>query len=212
LRIEPVADFETQAGYSVRVQVTDSGGQTFEKQFTITITDVFENTSPTFPGYIFRASKDTPLVVPVATILARAVDTDGGTLAISAVAASGTMGGAVSHGGAQVTYTPPAGFSGLDTFAVTIVDGQGGTVDGSITIFISSNDPNEANSAQMALQPDGNVALLFQVIPGQPSAIQRSTDLVAWTTLQNVTADADGLLTFTDTSPQDRYFYQAVAE
>ena len=132
--------------------------------------------------------------------------------AVSAVSAATTMGGSVSLDGPEITYTPPAGFTGLDTFAVTIVDGQGGTVEGTITIFISSNDPSEAIPAQMAIQPDGNVALLFQVLPGQPSAIQRSTNLSAWTTLLSSVADAAGLLPFTDNAPQTGYFYRAVAE
>ena len=211
LRLAPVADFESQASYTVRVRATDSGGLFSEKQFTITVTDVFENMSPVFSGYLFRARKDIPLTVPAATILARVADTDGGTPAVSAVAASGTMGGAVSLAGNEVIYTPPAGFTGLDTFAVTIVDGQGGSVEGAVTVFIGTGDPLEANTAQMAIQPDGHVALLFQVVPGQPSVIQRSTDLDVWTPLQTVTADADGLLAFLDTSPQMRYFYQAVA-
>ncbi len=35
-------DFETKSSYTIRVKVTDAGGLTFEKQFTITVTDVVE--------------------------------------------------------------------------------------------------------------------------------------------------------------------------
>jgi hypothetical protein len=38
-------DFETKSSYSVRVRTTDSGGATFEKVFTITVTDVNEQTA-----------------------------------------------------------------------------------------------------------------------------------------------------------------------
>ena len=40
-----VFDFETKSSYSVRVRVTDAGGLTFEKEFTITVTNV--NEAPT---------------------------------------------------------------------------------------------------------------------------------------------------------------------
>ena len=40
LRLNGSADFETKSSYSVRVRATDQGALTFEKQFTILITDV----------------------------------------------------------------------------------------------------------------------------------------------------------------------------
>ena len=45
LKTAAVFDFETKSSYSVRVQVTDAGGLTFEKVFTISVTDV--NEAPT---------------------------------------------------------------------------------------------------------------------------------------------------------------------
>ena len=212
LRLTPSADFETQASYAVRLRVTDNGGLVFEKPFLITITDVFENIPPTFAGCIFRVLRNTPLVMPVASILARAADTDGGTLALSGFSPLGSMGGGITSGGASLTYTPPAGFVGMDTFGVSIADGQGGTVGGTVRLFISVNDPLSVNTAQMAMQPDGHIALLFQVVPGQASTIERSTDLSVWIPLHNATADADGLLLFLDTTPQPRTFYHAVPQ
>jgi len=40
-----VFDFETKSSYAVRVRVTDAGGLSFEKEFTITVTDI--NEAPT---------------------------------------------------------------------------------------------------------------------------------------------------------------------
>lgn len=47
LKTNAVFDFETKPSYSIRVRTTDLGNATFEKQFTITITDVVENLPPT---------------------------------------------------------------------------------------------------------------------------------------------------------------------
>ncbi len=211
LKLNAPADFETKNSYTIRVRTVDAGGLPLENQFTVTITDVFENVSPTFSGYVAKARKNTPFNVPVSKILAKAEDSDGGTLTVSAVSASSTMGGTVGLAGGAVTCIPPAEFIGFDSFAVTVIDGQGGSVNGTITVFIGTGDPQEATAAQMAVQPDGDIALLFQVTPGQPSTIQRSADMESWEPLQNMTADADGMLPFLDTSPQARSFYRAVS-
>ncbi|WP_231602887.1 beta strand repeat-containing protein [Neorhodopirellula pilleata] len=45
LRTATTLDFETQPSYSVRVRTTDAGGLTFERTFTITVTNVNESPS-----------------------------------------------------------------------------------------------------------------------------------------------------------------------
>jgi hypothetical protein len=48
LRTNAVFDFETKASYTIRVRTTDQGGLKFERQFTITATNVAEvNAAPT---------------------------------------------------------------------------------------------------------------------------------------------------------------------
>ena len=46
LRLNGSADFETKSSYSVRVRATDNGSLTFEKAFTVSITDVNEVSVP----------------------------------------------------------------------------------------------------------------------------------------------------------------------
>jgi gliding motility-associated-like protein len=78
LRITNSPDFESESSYSIRIRTADQGSLSFEKQFTITITDVVEAVLPT-------------------------VTTSNVTTASSATA---TLGGAVtSDGGASVTET-----------------------------------------------------------------------------------------------------------
>ena len=49
-------DFETKSSYSIRVRTTDSANNTFEKAFTITVTNVNEGT--TFAGWSGGATLD----------------------------------------------------------------------------------------------------------------------------------------------------------
>jgi uncharacterized delta-60 repeat protein len=51
LQASAVFDYEVKNSYSIRVRVTDAGGLTFEKPFTITVTDVVE-TATFQPGQI----------------------------------------------------------------------------------------------------------------------------------------------------------------
>ena len=55
LTINAAADFETKASYAIRIRTTDSGAGslTFEKQFTITITDVAESVDIAFGAATF---------------------------------------------------------------------------------------------------------------------------------------------------------------
>ena len=101
-----------------------------------------------------------------------------------------------------VNYAPPANFIGLDTFAITFSDGQGGSTPGTITVDVKNgNSSVTGNQASISLQPTGVVAVLFHGIPGQTYIIQRSSDLQTWEDLLTTTAAPDGTLPFTDSSP-----------
>jgi hypothetical protein len=56
LRAGVAFDYETKSSYSIRVRTTDSGGGTFEKAFTITVTDVVEGT--TYSGWLISNGAD----------------------------------------------------------------------------------------------------------------------------------------------------------
>jgi hypothetical protein len=46
---------------------------------------------------------------------------------------------------------------------------------------------------------DSAITAAFRGIPGLTYQVQRSLDLITWTNLSTVTADANGLVTLTDT-------------
>ncbi len=58
LRITADPDFETRASYAVRVRTTDQGGLSFERAFTLTITDVVETPANDPPTNIFLSNAD----------------------------------------------------------------------------------------------------------------------------------------------------------
>lgn len=71
-------------------------------------------------------------------LLANDDDPDGDALTVTAVDATSAEGGAVvDHGDGTIAYTPPAGFTGADTFTYTISDGEL-TAEGTVTVTVNA--------------------------------------------------------------------------
>lgn len=169
--------------------------------FDIALTGTGLTVNPTFSGYTLKARKNTVASVGISKILSRATDSDGGMLVVSSVTTASSQGGSVTLGASSISYTPPVNFIGLDTFTVTITDGQGGSVLGTVTVNVVEASAVSNNQPVITLQPGGGVAVLFQGVPGLSYQVQRSTDLQAWTLLTTLIAAPDGTLPCLDPSP-----------
>ncbi len=207
-----VFDYETQNSYSVRVRVTDVGGLTFEKVLTVTIGNI--NEPPAYAGYGFNCSVNTSVSVLVSKIIAKTSDPEGTTRTVPSVDSVSLQGGTVallSGPPKTISYTPPAGYVGDDSFEVRISDGVN-IITGIVTVTVgsSSGDGTALVSVTM-VGPD--VLLKFAGIPGTHYEVQRSGGLtppVTWTTLTTVTADASGFATYTDPSPPSPSYWRTV--
>ena len=162
------------------------------------------NQPPTFGSFAFTTQKNTAALIARAALLAKAADPDGDTPAITAVSAASAQGGSVTLGGSDVTYAPATGFLGADSFTLTIGDGRGGSVVGTVNATVTTAAPVPAGQSSVAIRVDGKVDVLFTGTPGQSYQIQRSIGLgdpLGWTTLITLTAGDDGLIPFTDPAP-----------
>ena len=81
------------------------------------------NHAPVAVADTLKAQKDGKLVVPSSILSANDTDVDGDPLLVTAVSATTSAGGTVSLVDGKVIYTPPAGFTGNDTFTYTVRDG-----------------------------------------------------------------------------------------
>ena len=68
--------------------------------------------------------RDTALVIPISRLLANDTDANGDTLSIATF--SNQSNGTVAINGANVVFTPAAGYTGNASFSYTVSDGQGG--------------------------------------------------------------------------------------
>lgn len=118
---------------SIRVTVSDGRGGSVTQSVSFTVAGV--NTPPTVAAtQAISVSQDAAKQVTVA-----ATDADGDKLTYTAGAAQH---GAVSGGTNGVfTYTPTKGYSGADSFAVTVDDGKGGKVTQTVSVQVSTVQP-----------------------------------------------------------------------
>jgi hypothetical protein len=141
----------------------------------------------------------TPLVVPV---LINDWDADTDVLVVSSVgtAANGTV--VINNPDGTVTYTPAAGFTGIDTFTYTVSDGNGSTTTATVTIAVGvanaapsyTSDP--ANTSQR-VEIGGS---LMPLAATDPDGDTYTFSLTAGALPPGVTLNPDGTFTGTPIS------------
>lgn len=111
--------------------ITDPSGA--RDTATVAVTVSATNRQPAAVDDFAATGPDTPVVIDV---LVNDGDPDGDELSLLTVG-SPARGTATPNADGTVTYTPDAGFAGLDAFAYTAGDGNGGTDSGVVTISVA---------------------------------------------------------------------------
>lgn len=172
---------------------------------TRTYTVTINNTPPRFSGYAVSTPYQKVATLSFAKILAKATDAEGDTLTLSGIGSFSARGGRLSPQATFLTYTPPTGYSGTDTFQITIRDARGATATGVVTVTVGLRPTlgdSGTNPPILTQLSGGKIGLSFQGIPGRSYQIQRSTGtLTNWSTLATITAGPDGGISYTDPSP-----------
>ncbi|MDQ2995835.1 MAG: cadherin-like domain-containing protein, partial [Chloroflexota bacterium] len=102
----------------------------------VTLTVISVNDPPIAGNDAASTPIDTPLSIPVATLLNNDTDIESDQLIISNVHSNSVRGGQVMLAGSSILYTPPAHFSGIDSLIYTLSDGKGGTASGTVTVTV----------------------------------------------------------------------------
>jgi hypothetical protein len=135
--------------------------------------------------------KDQAFSLPAAKLAANDTDIDGNALTVITVSMSSTAGGTVSLMAGTLTYTPPEGFSGADSFTCTISDGHGNLVTGTVNVTIDSSTGPALNLVYGPVVTNGNFVVRFAGTPGCAYTIESTACLVApinWKKTTNLTA------------------------
>jgi hypothetical protein len=94
----------------------------------------------------FQTAMNTPVALPLATLLANDSDPDGGPISFDPNVAPFANNGSVLFDGGSLVYTPNPGFSGGDAVLYQIVDQEGltDTAFASVFVFVPNNPPQSA--------------------------------------------------------------------
>ncbi len=114
-------DGEPFVGTDTFTYTVSDGTDTSTATVTVDV-GVDQNTPPVAGDDDRSTGQDTPLVLTVADLLANDSDADGDTLFLTGFTqpANGAL---VDNGNGTLTYTPNAGFNGVDSFTYTVSDG-----------------------------------------------------------------------------------------
>jgi autotransporter-associated beta strand protein len=193
------------SAYSFKAYAISSAGTRYSEAGTFT---TLAQAAPSFAGYAVTVKEGKTLALSLAKILARATDPDGGAVTLTDVFGPSAEGGRVSLTG-SLNYAPPVSFTGADSFDIELTGSQGGILRATIMVTVTGDVAAGLNQTELKLR-DGKVDLTFRGIPGRSYTVQRSTNLLTWTTLATVVAGADGRIAFTDPSPpQPSGYYRA---
>ena len=209
LKINAAADFETKSSYAIRIRATDSGAGnlTFEKPFTITITDV--NEAP-IGGADNIARRDNTRLAKVSKALLLANDTDpeGDPRTITAVSNAQPSGAEVGFLGGFVTYIAPSNNAGDGSFDYTLSDGHGYTVTVTVTVTQVVVPPAALPpNAVRILAVGSDFVISYIGVPGNQYRIQYTTSAgpaYVWQEFDPsavYTAPANGVFIHTDVNP-----------
>ncbi len=131
---------------------TDNDGNVSEPA-TVTITVTGVNDDPVAEDDAATTAEDTPLVSTI-DLDANDTDVDGDTLSVTPGTFSTTQGGTiVIAADGSYTYTPAANFNGTDTVDYTVVDGNGGSDTGTLTVTVTA-----VNDAPVAVDDSASTA------------------------------------------------------
>lgn len=127
-----------------------------EREVKVTISDKhYINHAPSALNDAFSINQDTTSLLDV---LANDSDPDGDPLKITSITAPAH--GSTSVSGGKVSYTPAAGFIGVDNFAYTIADDKGATSTARATITVkSTNRPPIAVDDRFTVQVSSSSVL-----------------------------------------------------
>ncbi|MCU0779626.1 MAG: Ig-like domain-containing protein [Akkermansiaceae bacterium] len=197
-----VSGLPSATPFHYRVIASSSGGVVRGPDQTFT---TLPNTPPVFSGYAVGTPYQAPASIALRKLLGRASDPDGDAVSVTATGPASAHGGTVALLADAIRYAPPNGFSGADTFSVTVTDAAGASVTGTVTVQVGAGPSAGGagnNPPMLSVLPDGGMGISFQGIAGRTYTVQRSVGgLDDWATLAIITADAAGKVSFTDDNP-----------
>jgi alpha-tubulin suppressor-like RCC1 family protein len=156
------------------------------------------NHPPQAANYVLATLCNTPASMPLLKLQRACSDPDGDSVIITGISPNSAAGGTAQFSGSTITYTPPQGFVGVDSFTYTVLDCRGASAQGTVNVTVKAPSGNGLNIINVSVAPGGAATIQCAGIPGVTYVLEASTDLVQWTQLTSATAGANGLFVLID--------------
>ena len=168
-------DYETTSSLSIRVKTTDAAGATYEKAFTITVTDVYETLAVTTNSLLSLFEDASPTTIGSGSLATTVNAGRTATYTLTAAPALGTLKNdsvtintnntftQADIDADKITYTPNADANGTDSFIFSVSDGTNSVSDIFNITITAVNDAPAVSGLPAAITVDedqpGNVDL-----------------------------------------------------
>ena len=152
------------------LSTTSTGGS----GLTLTVS----NANPVAPDRGFARAPLTSYKIAITNLTGSVTDDNKDIITLDSVSSASSTVATVTKGTAYVFYTPN-GVTGTDTFTYTVSDGHGGTGQGTVTI----NVVTPGGIVNVVPVSGGTASIKLYGIPGVSYDIQRTINLINWTTL-----------------------------
>lgn len=150
------------------------------------------NRRPTTTPMTFSNVAPAGLAIPIATLVSNAVDADGDLLSLAGVNLVTTNGMTLATNATSIAYSNAVNM--VDQFSYVLNDAHGGSVTGLVNVVYTA-PPATPPSAQFTGTPTVNgtsVSLHFDAVAGGTYYVERSTNLLDWTTISTNVAPPSG--------------------
>jgi hypothetical protein len=144
-------------------------------------------------NYFIETTEGQPRELATTNLTTASASQPGASFALTSTDPKSGAGGLVQLSNGIITYSPPPGYTGVDSFNYWLTPGSGPAVEGKITVLV------DVAVVLGGVVNGGQVTMQFAGIPGTTYNIEASSDLQNWTFLGTATAGANGLFQFQDT-------------
>jgi len=118
-------------------------------------------------------------------------------------------GGAISITNHTLSYTPPVGFSGLDRFSYRLRGMFGDEDFASVGVRVGAGVNQGATVVSLVRESAAAVMVCLLGSPNQTYTVEHSTNLAAWSSVGQLTADVAGSMTYHYAiEPVEKQFYR----
>lgn len=156
-------------------------------------------------------SPATARAVPIGTFICNDRFEPGDAVEVDLLSTNTTHGGSLTKTFSAITYTPPTGFSGIDTFKYRLRGSLGGISTNDVFVRVEAGGSEKPVLVSTVRHGGSGVSLCMLGVPGQNYLVDESTNLVNWVQKETIAAAADGALSygfFTTNGPKRFYRFR----